>query len=101
MTPGKVVVELGFCPEKVAANFAGVLEHIREVPALNMISNIARISVCIVTDYTGMLAAQLIFADITLKLLRRRQSTCTETTLIEATLIFWETNCRFYCLSFL
>ena len=57
MTPGKVVVELGFCPKKVAANFAGVLKHIGEVSALNMISNIARISVCIVTDYTGMLAA--------------------------------------------
>ena len=57
MTPGKVIVELGFCPKKVAANFAGVLKHIGEVPALNMISNIARISVCIVTDYTSVLAA--------------------------------------------
>ena len=57
MTPGKVIVELGFCPKKVAANFAGVLKHIGEVPALNMISNIARISVGIVTDNTGMLAA--------------------------------------------
>ena len=57
MTPSKVVVELGFCPKKVSAYFAGVLKHVREVAALNMISNIARISVGIVTDYTGMLAA--------------------------------------------
>jgi len=57
VTPGKVIVELGFCPKKVAAHFAGVLKHIGEVPALNMISNIARISVCIVTDYTSVLAA--------------------------------------------
>ena len=97
---------MGFCPKKVSAYFACVLKHVREVTALDMISNIARISVCIVADYTGMLAAQLIFADITLKLLRRRQSTCTETTLIEAKLIFWETHSRLYsffnhCLSFL
>ena len=52
-----MVVELGFCPKKVAANFACVLKHIGEVAALNVISNIARISIGIVTDNTGMLAA--------------------------------------------
>ena len=57
MTSGKVVVKLGFCPEKVSANFACVFKHVGEMAALNVISNIARISVGIVTDYTGMLAA--------------------------------------------
>ena len=101
MTPSEMVVELGFCPKNISTEFARVLKHVGEVAALNMISNIACISVCIITNDTGVLAAQFIFADITLKILRRRQSTCTETTLIQAKMIFWETISRLYCLSLL
>ena len=57
MTPSEMVVELGFCPKNISTEFARVLKHVGEVAALNMISNIARISVGIVTNYTGMLAA--------------------------------------------
>ena len=51
--------------------------HVGEVSALNVISNISRVPIRIVADNTRMLPAQIIFADITLKILRRRQSTCT------------------------
>ena len=51
MTPGKVVVKLGFYPEKVSANFAYVFKHVGEMAALNVISNITRISVGIITQF--------------------------------------------------
>ena len=75
MTSGKVVVQLCFGAEYVPTKLASVLKHIGEVSALNVISNISRVPIRIVADNTRMLPAQIIFADITLKILRRRQST--------------------------
>ena len=75
MTSDKVVVQLCFCAKHIPTKLASVLKHIGEVSALNVISNISRVPIRIVADNTRMLPAQIIFADITLKILRRRQST--------------------------
>ena len=71
-----MVVQLCFCAKHIPAKLASVLKHVGEVSALNVISDISRVPIRIVADNTRMLPAQIIFADITLKILRRRQSTC-------------------------
>lgn len=61
-----MIVVLGLCSKYVSTYFTRVLERVRKVPRLHMVSDIAQGAVGVVTDNTGVVSRQVIFAHIAL-----------------------------------